>query len=201
MRCDEIDAHIIAVDALLIDCDGVLVDSHDAAATAWNSWARRWSPSFDFHRDIEHGRRITDVVAELVDPHDVDEAAADLIQAELIHAAEVPALPGARDLLNTSPPGTWAVVTSGGRAIATARMKAAGLPPADSPPQTPTCSVPNVCARHRSNAPPSKTPQRKSPQPAPQVSAPSSESAPRRTPPRCRCPWPICAGCVSTVTS
>ena len=130
MRCEEIDVHIIAVDALLIDCDGVLVDSHNAAATAWNGWARRWSPGFDFHRDIEHGRRITDVVAELVDPRDVDEAAADLIQAELIHAAEVPALPGARDLLNTSPPGTWAVVTSGGRAIATARMKAAGLPPA-----------------------------------------------------------------------
>src|ERR1700694_1437625 len=77
MLCDEIDAHIIAVDALLIDCDGVLVDSHNAAATAWNGWARRWSPGFDFHRDIEPGRRITDVVAELVAPRDVDEAGAD----------------------------------------------------------------------------------------------------------------------------
>lgn len=122
--------HILAVDALLIDCDGVLVDSHDAAATAWNTWARRWSPGFDFHRDIEHGHRIAEVVAELVEPDDVAEAAADLIQAELTHAAQVPALPGARDLLNTSPSGTWAVVTSGGRAIATARMRAAGLPPA-----------------------------------------------------------------------
>jgi beta-phosphoglucomutase-like phosphatase (HAD superfamily) len=57
-----------AADALLIDCDGVLVDSHDAAAHAWKSWARRWSPDFDFHRDIEHGRRIADTVAELVEP-------------------------------------------------------------------------------------------------------------------------------------
>jgi hypothetical protein len=32
MLCDEIDAHIIAVDVLLIDCDGVLVDSHNAAS-------------------------------------------------------------------------------------------------------------------------------------------------------------------------
>src|ERR1700694_2080986 len=84
MRCEEIDVHIIAVDALLIDCDGVLVDSHNAAAPAWNGWARRWSPAFDFHRDIEHGRRITDVVADLVDPHDVDEAAAARIQPALI---------------------------------------------------------------------------------------------------------------------
>ncbi|MFE7423442.1 HAD-IA family hydrolase [Rhodococcus sp. NPDC057529] len=120
--------HTFAVDALLIDCDGVLVDSHNAAALAWNEWARRWSPGFDFHRDIEHGRRIHDLVAELVAPSDADEAAAELIAVELAHATEVPPLPGARELLSTSPAGTWAVVTSGGRALATARMAAAGLP-------------------------------------------------------------------------
>jgi mannitol-1-/sugar-/sorbitol-6-phosphatase len=122
----------LEVAGLLLDCDGVLVDSHDAAAIAWNRWAARWAPGFDFHRDIEHGRRIQDVVAELVSaPSDVAAAAADLIQLEVDHAADVVPIPGARGLLESLPRATWAVVTSGGRAIATARMASAGLPAAD----------------------------------------------------------------------
>jgi sugar-phosphatase len=122
----------LRVDGLLLDCDGVLVDSHDAAAVAWNLWAKRWAPGFDFHRDVEHGRRIADLVAELVStPSDVAEATADLIQQELDRAADVVPIPGARRLLESSPRGSWAVVTSGGRAIATARMASAGLIPAD----------------------------------------------------------------------
>src|SRR6185295_1800099 len=101
------DAVSLTVDGLLLDCDGVLVDSHNAAAVAWNLWAKRWAPGFDFHRDVEHGRRIADLVADVV------------------------AIPGARQLLDELPQGTWAVVTSGGRAIATARMASAGLVPAD----------------------------------------------------------------------
>jgi mannitol-1-/sugar-/sorbitol-6-phosphatase len=126
------DAVSLTVDGLLLDCDGVLVDSHKAAAVAWNLWAKRWAPGFDFHRDVEHGRRIADLVAELISsPSDVAAAAAELIQLELDHATEVVAIPGARQLLDTLPQGTWAVVTSGGRAIATARMASAGLVPAD----------------------------------------------------------------------
>jgi sugar-phosphatase len=122
----------LRVDGLLLDCDGVLVDSHNAAATAWNTWAKRWAPGFDFHRDIEHGRRIRDVVAELVSvPGDVEAAAAELIQLEVDSAADVLPVPGARELLESLPRGVWAVVTSGGRAIATARMASAGLVPAD----------------------------------------------------------------------
>jgi sugar-phosphatase len=125
------DAVSLTVDGLLLDCDGVLVDSHNAAAVAWNLWAKRWAPGFDFHRDVEHGRRIADFVAELISsPSDVAAATADLIRQELDHAADVVAIPGARQLLATSPRGSWAVVTSGGPAIATARMASAGLPPA-----------------------------------------------------------------------
>jgi mannitol-1-/sugar-/sorbitol-6-phosphatase len=126
------DAATVRVDGLLLDCDGVLVDSHSAAAVAWNQWASRWAPGFDFHRDVEHGRRIADLVAELIStPSDVAAAAADLTQQELEHAADVVAIRGARQLLESSPRGSWAVVTSGGRAIATARMASAGLVPAD----------------------------------------------------------------------
>ncbi|WP_422748249.1 HAD-IA family hydrolase [Mycobacterium sp. WMMD1722] len=122
---------VLEADALLLDCDGVLVDSHDAAAVAWNAWAQRWAPGFDFHRDIEHGRRIRDVVAELIGgTGDLDEAVADLVQREVEHAGDVVEVAGARELLASLPPGRWAVVTSGGRAIATARMSSAGLAPA-----------------------------------------------------------------------
>jgi sugar-phosphatase len=127
-----IDTVSFRVDGLLLDCDGVLVDSHNAAAVVWNQWAKRWAPGFDFHRDIEHGRRIADVVAELIStPGDVANAAEDLTQLELDNAAEVVPIPGARQLLGSIPRGSWAVVTSGGRAIATARMASAGLTPAD----------------------------------------------------------------------
>ncbi len=126
------DTVTLDVDGLLLDCDGVLVDSHNAAAVAWNTWAQRWAPGFEFHRDVEHGRRISDLVAELIStPGDVATATAELIQQELDHATDVVAIPGARQLLESSPAGSWAVVTSGGRAIATARMASAGLPAAD----------------------------------------------------------------------
>jgi sugar-phosphatase len=119
------------VDGLLLDCDGVLVDSHDAAAVAWNQWATRWAPGFDFHRDIEHGRRINDLVAELIgDASEVAKAAAELKQLELDTATDVRAIPGARELLASCPGGRWAVVTSGNRALATARMASAELPTA-----------------------------------------------------------------------
>ncbi len=120
-----------AVDGLLLDCDGVLVDSHDAAAVAWNQWARQWAPGFDFHRDVEHGRRISDLVAELISkPSDVATAVAELTQQELDCATDVDEIPGARQLLDSCPGARWAVVTSGNRALATARMASAGLPSA-----------------------------------------------------------------------
>ena len=126
------DAVSLTVDGLLLDCDGVLVDSHNAAAVAWNLWAKRWAPGFDFHRDVEHGRRIADLVSELVSaPSDVAAATAELTQQELDHASDVIPIPGARRLLESIPRGSWAVVTSGGRAIATARMASAGLAAAD----------------------------------------------------------------------
>ena len=119
---------MFAVTGLLFDCDGVLVDSLDAAAVAWNEWGTRWQPGFDFHRDVEHGRRLADFVTELVGPENAPEAIAELTALERDHAVDVHEIPGAAALLANLPAGRWAVVTSGTRDIATARLTAAGIP-------------------------------------------------------------------------
>ena len=111
---------------LLFDSDGVLVDSHAAAAIAWNTWAKTWAPSFDFDRDIVHGRRMGDSVAELVAPSLFAEAERELVAMELATTDYVVAMPGAADLL-ASLDDDWAVVTSALRDLARARLAAAGL--------------------------------------------------------------------------
>jgi sugar-phosphatase len=105
-----------------------LVDSNDTAAVVWNQWARKWAPEFDFHRDIEHGRRITDIVAELVTAERASEATQNLIDMEIRLATAVTAIPGALELTAGCPRHSWAVVTSGTRGIALARLSAAAIP-------------------------------------------------------------------------
>ncbi|MET0473213.1 MAG: HAD family hydrolase [Mycobacterium sp.] len=119
---------ILDVDGILFDSDGVLVDSHEAAARAWNTWASTWSPGFDFHRDAQHGRRMADVVADLVGEPHAAHAAQLLGEMEIELGTQVPPMPGAVELLSSSPASRWAVVTSGGRAMASARLVSAGLP-------------------------------------------------------------------------
>jgi mannitol-1-/sugar-/sorbitol-6-phosphatase len=112
---------------VLFDNDGVLVDSHSVAARVWNLWATRWVPGFDFHRDIRHGLRLSDVVADLVSAEHVATAAENLIDMELTLATEVPPIPGAPELIADCPAGSWALVTSGRRSVALARLTSAGI--------------------------------------------------------------------------
>jgi sugar-phosphatase len=121
-------ARTFCVDGILFDSDGVLVDSNDLAALVWNDWAREWCPGFDFHRDIQHGRRLQDIVAELVGAEQVAAATQTLIDMEMASATRVPPIAGAPELLAAIPPNTWAVITSGRRRMALARLASAGLP-------------------------------------------------------------------------
>lgn len=113
---------------LLFDCDGVLVDSVSAAAPAWDAWARRHAPSFDFLRDAPHGMRPSEVVAGLVGPDSVAEATAELIALEIEAAVHTGEVPGAASLLGVLPRDLWAVVTSSNRAVALARLRSAAVP-------------------------------------------------------------------------
>jgi sugar-phosphatase len=113
---------------LLFDSDGVLVDSDAAVLRSWTRWAHRWQLDADAVVGTVHGRRSADTVAVLIDPADRDRALADIDRFEVEDAGAVAALPGAAQLLASLPAGRWAVVTSGRRELATARLVAAGLP-------------------------------------------------------------------------
>ena len=114
--------------ALLFDADGVLVDSDASVERSWTRWAERWglSPA-DVYATV-HGRRSADTVALLIDPEDRPAALDDIDRFEIEDAEGVTACPGASEILASLPAGSWAVVTSGTRALATARLQAAGLP-------------------------------------------------------------------------
>jgi sugar-phosphatase len=121
-------AVIVPARGLLFDADGVLVDSDASIERAWVRWAHRWDHDPAAVLAGIHGRRSDDTVALLVDHADRARALADIDRYELADVAAVTACPGAAALLASLPAGRWAVVTSGKRALATARLTAAGLP-------------------------------------------------------------------------
>jgi sugar-phosphatase len=112
-------------DAALIDLDGVLVDSEAAATRTWEWWAslRGLDPA-PFVRS--HGRPSRETIAEFAPELDAEIEAAVVEEHETRDTAGVVALPGAAEMLRAARP--IAVVTSGGRRLAEARLQAAGLP-------------------------------------------------------------------------
>jgi mannitol-1-/sugar-/sorbitol-6-phosphatase len=113
---------------LLFDNDGVLVDSDAAVVTSWSRWAVEHDLDPAGVLAVVHGRRAADTVADLVPGARRVAATASIDRYELEDAGTVPAVAGAAGLLASLPPAVWAVVTSGTPALATARLRAAGLP-------------------------------------------------------------------------
>ena len=114
--------------AILFDCDGVLVDSGASVERAWRRWAAERGIDGDAIVAVAHGRRTEDTMRELGLSGDLDAEVDRLEGYEIADAASVYAFPEAAALLAELPPGSWAVVTSGTRALATSRLAAAGLP-------------------------------------------------------------------------
>jgi sugar-phosphatase len=121
--------HFIACTAVLFDSDGVLVDSGESVIRAWTKWALHESLDPQIVLPMVHGRRTRDAVALLID-HDGQQTSLDLInRLEVEDVATVTEMPGAVACTRDFPPGTWAVVTSATRTLATARLDAAGITP------------------------------------------------------------------------
>ena len=117
-------------EAVLFDLDGVLVDSDADVEAAWSAWATGFGLAPSRVLAVVHGRRTADTVADFFPPGPIAEAALGRIdELELTGVRDAVAVPGAQALVAGLDPSRWAVFTSGRRALAQARLQAAGVWP------------------------------------------------------------------------
>ncbi|RFA07404.1 hypothetical protein B7R21_14450 [Subtercola boreus] len=114
-------------DAVLFDLDGTLLDSTGAVLRSWETLALEYGFSAQAVQE-NHGRTAGALIRAVVAAERVSEASARIQQLEVEDVDGIVPIAGALDLLAALPEGAKAIVTSGTRAIATARMAAAGIP-------------------------------------------------------------------------
>lgn len=120
--------HAVSCGAVLLDLDGVLVDSGSTVERSWRRWAAKHGLAEDAVLRACHGRPSAATIAALAGHLDAV-AEAELLEREQAEdTAELTACPGAHDMLAALPAGRWAVVTSGTRLLATARLTGVRLP-------------------------------------------------------------------------
>ncbi|MEW5917289.1 MAG: HAD-IA family hydrolase [Gemmatimonadota bacterium] len=117
----------IACDAVLFDLDGVLVDSRAVVERTWERWAARHGRDVRSIVATAHGRRSSDTIRQIAPDLDVATEVRWLDEAELHDVEGLRALPGAAAALHGLPDTRRAVVTSGGRELATMRLRNVGL--------------------------------------------------------------------------
>jgi mannitol-1-/sugar-/sorbitol-6-phosphatase len=113
--------------AVLFDLDGVLVDSTALVERLWRAFAVRHALDADALLRVVHGRRAVDTIPEILPGADVEAELARLVDEEVDGSDDLAAIAGAPELLRTLPVDRWAVVTSGTRQIAEARLRAASV--------------------------------------------------------------------------
>jgi len=114
--------------AILFDLDGVLVNSIGVVERQWRLWAMRHGLDPEYVIQVAHGHRTVETVVIVLPNGDHAAEAAAVERAEIDDIAGLTAGTGAAELLSKLPANRWGVVTSGTRALATARLRAVGLP-------------------------------------------------------------------------
>jgi sugar-phosphatase len=114
--------------AILFDLDGTLIDSATRVERLWIDWSKRRGIDTEWLLEVMHGRRADDTI-RLVAPHlSVRDEFLALEAEEIADMEGVRPYPSAVDLLNGLSPKQWAIVTSGTKRVAGARMRHVGLP-------------------------------------------------------------------------
>ncbi|WP_341523069.1 HAD-IA family hydrolase [Pseudomonas sp. G.S.17] len=114
--------------AFLFDMDGTLLNSIIAAERVWTIWAQRHDLDVAAFLPTIHGVRSVDTIRRLNLPGlDPIAEAEGISQAEIEDVDGVVSVAGAACFLASLPAQRWAIVTSAPRALAQARLKAAGL--------------------------------------------------------------------------
>jgi mannitol-1-/sugar-/sorbitol-6-phosphatase len=123
-----VDMRIFECEGVLFDLDGVLVDSARVVVRTWHTWARTKGLDAERFIEIAHGRRPAETLRIIAPDLDAESEAAELERIEVDDADGILEVEGALELLATLPEGSWTVVTSGSRALASGRMRHVGLP-------------------------------------------------------------------------
>ena len=113
--------------AVLSDLDGVLVDSGAQIEATWRAFSERHGLDPEHVLALSHGRRTVDLIRLVAPQLDADSEAATLEREQASSADGLQALPGARELVESVPAERFAIVTSGSRAVAVARLEAVGI--------------------------------------------------------------------------
>jgi len=114
--------------AVVFDLDGVLVDSTGYVEQQWRRWAASKGLPVEPFLRVCHGRRALETI-RLAAPHlDAEAEVAAFAPEEESDGQILGPVDGAPRLLEMLPVGSWAVATSGTRAMATERLQRAGLP-------------------------------------------------------------------------
>ncbi len=114
-------------EAILFDLDGVLVDSTPCVTRTWRAWAEQHGLDADYVVHVAHGQRTIETVRKVAPHLDAQSEAARIERQEIDDTEGLRVLPGAKELLAVLPPERYAIVTSGTRQLATARLQVAGL--------------------------------------------------------------------------
>lgn len=114
--------------AVLFDLDGVLVDSTASVGRVWGRWAESYGLNPEAVVHSAHGRRSIETIRQWRPTVDATAENRRVEQMEIDDTLDLRVINGARQLLASLPGESWAVVTSGTRALAQSRMRAAGLP-------------------------------------------------------------------------
>lgn len=113
--------------AVLFDMDGVLVDSMALIEEQLRQWAREHGVDPQVLVDLSPGRTNAELVAQVASHLDAAAEERLLLEQEVATAGDVRACAGALELVAQLPARSWAVVTSGNRPVALARLRAAGF--------------------------------------------------------------------------
>ncbi|MFE6157515.1 HAD-IA family hydrolase [Streptomyces sp. NPDC056486] len=113
-------------DAVLFDLDGVLADSTASVLRCWDQFAKEREFSAAVVEG-NHGRPARPLVEQLLPADRVDDALRRIEAIEVADASRVEPAPGARELITGLPDERRAIVTSGTRRIAAARLAAVGI--------------------------------------------------------------------------
>ena len=113
---------------ILFDLDGVLVDSRPLIEEIWRRWALPRGLDAAKFIAVAHGRRTSETLRQVAPDLDIAAETAALDAMEEVATDGLAPIPGAPELLAALKPGSWAIVTSGSRAVATLRLRTAGLP-------------------------------------------------------------------------